>query len=110
MIICCSLDAKSTNIQVTVKDGGLKLIQIQDNGTGIRVSDRGKDPPLLQCLHQTKWQHFKIHLFHLHSFSADIQHLPNYQYRLSQKSDPIFVFLCPKPKILMKDIDCFRCR
>ncbi|XP_067888372.1 DNA mismatch repair protein Mlh1 isoform X3 [Heterodontus francisci] len=34
-----SLDAKSTNIQVTVKDGGLKLIQIQDNGTGVRKED-----------------------------------------------------------------------
>ncbi|XP_044272404.1 DNA mismatch repair protein Mlh1 [Tribolium madens] len=34
-----SLDAKSTNIQIMVKNGGLKLLQIQDNGTGIRKDD-----------------------------------------------------------------------
>ncbi|XP_053684505.1 DNA mismatch repair protein Mlh1 [Sabethes cyaneus] len=34
-----SLDAKSTSIQVIVKSGGLRSLQIQDNGTGIRRED-----------------------------------------------------------------------
>ncbi|EDW89308.1 DNA mismatch repair protein Mlh1 [Drosophila yakuba] len=34
-----SLDAQSSHIQVHVKAGGLKLLQIQDNGTGIRRED-----------------------------------------------------------------------
>lgn len=34
------IDAKATNINVVVKNGGLKLLQIQDNGHGVKVRER----------------------------------------------------------------------
>lgn len=47
-----AVDAGSTSIEVLVKDGGLKLLQITDNGHGIEVGD-------LSC-----WKHLWLLIVH----------------------------------------------
>lgn len=63
-IIENSIDAKSTRIDLHLKDNGLELISLIDNGSGIRTEDL----PLAFCRHATsKIDRFED-IYHLHSY------------------------------------------
>lgn len=53
-----SVDSGSTSIEILVKDGGLKLLQITDNGCGIHVSNA----TLLTSITPTLFENEKVRI------------------------------------------------
>lgn len=54
-----AVDAGSTSLEVVIKEGGLKLLQITDNGHGIDASSSTSPICLSLTFHRRKiWQYF----------------------------------------------------
>lgn len=59
-----SLDAGATHIEILIEEGGLNLIEVRDNGSGIHYDDL----PLAVSAHATSKLQHTDDLFNIHSF------------------------------------------